>query len=209
MLCTRPDLAYPVSLVSRYQSNPGKAHWEAVKRILKYLKGTVQLKLTYQADTFEVVGYSDADFGGDIDDRKSTSGHLFLLGVAAVSWGSKKQGSVARHTQEAEYIACSMATTHAVWIKRFLGELGLNLVSGPLQMYCDNQAAISLIDSGANSSKGKHIEIEYHYVHDIVKKKEVTITYIPTDDMLADSMTKGIPAANFIKHVGLMGLRNI
>lgn len=210
MLCTRPDLAYPVSLVSRYQSNPGPAHWEAVKRIFKYLKGTVRHKLVYQADSLEVLGYSDADFGGDKDDGKSTSGHLFILGGAAVSWGSKKQGCVARYTQEAEYIACSNAATHAVWLRRFLSDLDIDLVNGPIEIYCDNQAAISLINSGANSSKGQHIEIQYHYIHDIViEKKEVKVTYIPTDDMIADSLTKGIPAEKFIKHVSLMGLRDI
>ena len=116
MLCTRPDIVYAVSLVSRYQSNPGPAHWEAVKRIMKYIRGTLTHRLVYQADSLELLGYSDADFGGDKDDGKSTSGHLFIFGGGAVSWSSKKQGCVARYTQEAEYIACSMATTYAVWI---------------------------------------------------------------------------------------------
>ena len=209
MLCTRPDLAYPVSLVSRYQSNPSQAHWEAVKRIMKYLKGTLHHKLVYRADALDIIGYSDADLGGDKDDGKSTSGHLFILGGAAVCWGSKKQGCVARYTQEAEYIACSMAATHAVWIRRFLLDLNLNLMNGPIEIYCDNTSAIDLIYSGANSSKGQHIEIQYHYIHDIVEEKEeVKVTYIPTTDMLADSLTKAIPAETFIKHVSLMGLRN-
>ncbi|XP_043700180.1 secreted RxLR effector protein 161-like [Telopea speciosissima] len=88
MLCTRPDLAYPVGLVSRYQSNSGSAHWEAVKRIMKYIKETKHLKLYFQAEKLEVIGYSNADFGGDRDDCKSTSGHEFIYGGAAVSWGS-------------------------------------------------------------------------------------------------------------------------
>lgn len=89
-------------------------------------------------------------------------------------------------------------------------DLDIDLVNGPIEIYCDNQAAISLINSGANSSKGQHIEIQYHYIHDIViEKKEVKVTYIPTDDMIADSLTKGIPAEKFIKHVSLMGLRDI
>ena len=101
-----------------------------------------------------------------------------------------------------------MATTHAVWIRRFLIDLDLNLLEGPIDIYCDNQAAISLINSGANSSKGKHIEIQYHYIRDIVEKGEVKVTYIPTTDMIADPLTKGITAESFIKHVSLMGLRN-
>ncbi|XP_043710657.1 secreted RxLR effector protein 161-like [Telopea speciosissima] len=209
MLCTRSDLAYPAGLVSRYQSNPGSAHWEAVKRIMKYIKGTKHLKLCFQAEKLEVIGYSDTDFGGDRDDCKSTSCHVFIFGGAVVSWDSKKQGCVVRHTQEAEYNACSMATTHAVWIRRFLMEFGLDLVNGPVEIFCDNQAAISLIHSGANSSKEKHVEIQYHYIRDIVEKCEIKVTYILTSDMVADPLTKGIHAEAYIKHVNLMGLRAI
>ena len=102
-----------------------------------------------------------------------------------------------------------MTTTHAVWIRRFLIDLNLNLINRPIEIYCDNQAAINLINSGANSSRGKHIEVQYHYIRDIVQKGEIKITYVPTCDMIADPLTKGIPAENFIKHVGLMGLKNI
>ena len=102
-----------------------------------------------------------------------------------------------------------MGTTHIVWIRRFLADLDFNLVEGSIEIYCDNQAAISLINSGANSSKGKHIEIQYHYIQDIIQKGEIKVSYIPTSNMLADLLTKSIPTDNFIKHVGLMGLRNI
>ena len=177
---------------------------------MKYIKDTLQHKLVYQAEMMEVLGYSDADFGGDKDDGKSTSGHLFIFGGVVVSWGSKKQQDcVARYTQEAEYIACSTTTTHVVWIKRFLNDLDLNLIDGPVGIYCDNQAAISLINSGANNSKGRHIEIQYHYIHDIIQKEEIEVSYIPTSDMIADPMTKGIPIEKFVKHVDLMGLMNI
>lgn len=114
MLCTRPDLAYLISLVNRYQSNPNQAHWEAVKMNMKYLKGTLHHMLVYQGNNPMVIGYSDLNLGGDRDDEKSTLGHLFIFGGSSVSWGSKKQGCFARYTQEAEYIACSMAATHIV-----------------------------------------------------------------------------------------------
>ena len=103
-----------MSLVSRYQSNPRPAHWEAGKRIMKYIKDTLQHQLIYQAEMLDVLCYLDADFGGDKDNGKSTSGHLFIFGGGAVSWGSKKQGCVTRYTQEAEYNACSTTTTRAV-----------------------------------------------------------------------------------------------
>ena len=103
-----------------------------------------------------------------------------------------------------------MAATHAVWIKRFLLELNLNLIDGPIEIFCDNMSAINLIYRGANSLKGQHIDIQYHYIHDVVvEKKEVKVTYIPTSDMIVDPLTKGIPAKLFSKHVDLMGLRNM
>ena len=90
-----------------------------------------------------------------------------------------------------------------------MNDLDLNLIDGPVRIYCDNQAAISLINSGANNSKGRHIEIQYHYIRDIIQKEEIEVSYIPTSDMIDDPMTKGIPAEKFVKHVGLMGLMNI
>ena len=99
--------------------------------------------------------------------------------------------------------------TLAVWIKRFLNNLDLNLIDGPVGLYCDNQVAISLIDNGANSSRGKHIEIQYHYIRDNIQKEGIEVNYISTLDMSADLMTKGIPTEKFVKHVGLMRLRNI
>ena len=108
-----------------------------------------------------------------------------------------------------KYIACSTITTHAVWIKRFLTDLDLNLIDGPVGIYCDNQAAISLVNSGANSSRGKHIEIHCHYIRDIIQKEEIEVSYIPTSDMIADPMIKWIPAKKFVKHVSMMRLMNI
>ncbi|XP_058222672.1 secreted RxLR effector protein 161-like [Rhododendron vialii] len=145
MLCTRPDISYAVSVVSRYQSNPGEPHWAAVKRILRYIHGTKDYKLTYHCngDNLEVVGYSDADFSGDVDDDKSTSAYVFLLGGGAISWCSKKQSCVAKSTMEAEYISYSGAASEAVWIKRFLEDLKINEIANkPIAIMCDNQAAI-------------------------------------------------------------------
>ena len=107
MLCTRPDLSFAVSLVSRFQSNLGEAHWVAVKRILRYIKGTKNHKMTYSGKHLKVIGYSNFDFSGDTDDGKCTSGYIFLLGQGAISWCNKKQSCVAKSTMEAEYIACS------------------------------------------------------------------------------------------------------
>ena len=125
MLCTRPDICFAVGLVSRYQSNPGREHWKAVKRILRYLKGTMDYCLCYQGSNLRLIGYSDADWGGDLDQRKSTSGYTFLLNKGTISWSSKKQTCIALSTMEAEFIAYSAVVQEAVWLRRFFMNLGI------------------------------------------------------------------------------------
>ncbi|XP_070011328.1 secreted RxLR effector protein 161-like [Nicotiana tabacum] len=109
MMCTRPDICCVIGLVSRYQSDPGQQHWKAVKRILRYLKGTIDYSLCYQGTDLQLKSYTDADWGGDLDERKSTSGYTFLLNNGAVSWSSKKQSCIALSTMEAEFVALSAA----------------------------------------------------------------------------------------------------
>jgi hypothetical protein len=178
----RPDICYAVGLVSRYQSNPGKAHWQEVKRIFKYLQMTRSMKLCFGLDELEIKGFTDADFAGDTDDRKSTSRYVFLFGGTAVSWLSKRQGCVAKYTMEAEYIACSIA----VWIKCFVDSLKLDIQDRSVNVFCDNKSPISLIKKGANSSKGKHIDVNYHYIQDIVKIEEIKVHFVPSAEMMAN-----------------------
>ncbi|KAM2442299.1 hypothetical protein PS1_023417 [Malus domestica] len=209
MTSTRPDICHAVGLVSRYQSNPGKQHWTAVKRIIRYLKGTQGMKLCFGLNDLDLVCYCDADFAGDLDDRKSTSGNIILFGGTAVSWLSKKQSCVAKSTMEAEYISCSTTVSTAVWAKRFIDNLNIGIPKEHVNVFCDNKSAIFLIKSGANSSKGKHIDVKYHYVQDIVEKGEVEVDYIPSEEMVADPMTKGLSLEKFREHVTTMGLQNI
>ncbi|XP_058202632.1 MDIS1-interacting receptor like kinase 2-like [Rhododendron vialii] len=204
MLCTRPDISYAVSVVNRYQSNPGEPHWAAVKRILRYIQGTEDYKLTYHCngDNLEVVGYSDADFSGDVDDGKSTSAYVFLLGGGAISWSSKKQSCVAKSTMEAEYISYSGAASEAVWIKRFLEDLKINEIANkPIAIMRDNQAAIQTIKNGEIGSRGKHIDRQYHYVVDVLQRNEISIDYLSSKEMLADPLTKPIASVDFRKHL--------
>jgi hypothetical protein len=208
MTSTRPDICHAVGLVSRYQSNPGKTHWKAVKRIFRYLQGTKNMGLCFGLSDLEIVGFTDADFAGDLDDRKSTSGYVFLFGGTAVSWLSKKQNCVAKSTMEAEYISCSSAVSNAVWIKRFIESLNLGLNCKPVNMFCDSKSAISLIKSGAQSSKGKHIDVNYHYIQDIAERGEIKVEFISSLEMVADPMTKGLSLEKFREHVATMGLRN-
>ncbi|KAG9453398.1 hypothetical protein H6P81_006302 [Aristolochia fimbriata] len=128
MLCTRSDLGFVVNLVSRYQSNPSALHWQAVKRILRYLLGTKDYKLTYQTDELVPIGYADSNYVGGPDDRKSTSGFVFTLPDAPISWGSKKQKCVVKTTMEAEFVSCSLASTKSCVDQRFLRRLEIELL---------------------------------------------------------------------------------
>lgn len=210
MMCTRPDICYAVGLVSRYQSNPGQKHWIAVKRILAYLKGTADYSLCYQGGNMHLIGYTDADWGGDLDERKSTSGYAFLLSQGAISWSSKKQSCIALSTMEAEFVACSAAVLEAVWLKRFFENLNLDAdTEKPVTIYCDSQAAIVYTKDAKYHSKSKHIETKYNFVRDIVTKNGVIIKYISTHEMVADPLTKSVTRDVFQSHARSLGLRRL
>ena len=208
MLCTRPDICFAVGLVSRYQSNPGIAHWQAVKRIMRYLRGTTDLVLCYQGVDLKLRGYSDADWGGDLDESKSTSGYVFTLGGGAISWCSKKQECIALSTMEAEYVACCLAAQEAIWLRSFLQDLNLTpRVDDPVEMWCDNTAAIQYAKDPKFHRKAKHIKRRYHFVRNAIKLKEVIVKYLPTSKMVADPLTKPTPRDTFKTHVMSLGLR--
>ncbi|XP_030968896.1 secreted RxLR effector protein 161-like [Quercus lobata] len=142
ILCTRPDIYFAVGMVSRYQSNLGSVHWQVVKRIFRYLRGTSDLILCYQGGDLRLRGYFDVDWASDRDEHKSTTGYVFLLSGAAISWCSKKQSCIALSTMESDYIACSIATQEAVWLKSFFQSLSVtSLVDEAIKMYCDSMAA--------------------------------------------------------------------
>ncbi|XP_038695478.1 secreted RxLR effector protein 161-like [Tripterygium wilfordii] len=143
MLCTRPDICFAVGLVSRYQSNLGLTHWEAVKRIFRYLRGTTDLILCYGGGNLKLTGFSDADWASDRDERKSTSGYVFILSGGAISWCSKKQSCIALSTMEAEYVACSVAVQEAVWLRRFLRHLeATSQIEKPVEIFFDSMSAL-------------------------------------------------------------------
>ena len=142
---TRPDIAAAVGILSQYMSKPSKEHWMGVKRVLRYLKGTINYGIKYSSNKEEkdLVGYCDSDWAGDIDTRKSTSGYVFQLGNSAISWSSRKQATVARSSTEAEYVALSAATQEAIWLQRLMKDLGKKMDT-PIIVYEDNQGAIEL-----------------------------------------------------------------
>ena len=159
---TRPDIAYAVSSVARFCAEPTQQHWVAVKRILRYLKGTRNYGLSYKKDDeSEVTGYSDADWAGDIGDRKSTSGYVFIQAGAAISWKSSKQTCVALSTAEAEYVALSAAIQEALWLQQLMSDV-LNKHIEEMTVHEDNQSTISLTKNQHSHGRTKHVDIKYH-----------------------------------------------
>ena len=191
MVCTRPDIAHAVGVVSRFLSNPGKQHWEAVKWIFRYLRRTSKLCLSFGREKLVLEGYTDADMAGDLDGRKSTSGYLFTFAGGAVSWQSKLQKCVALSTTEAEYIAVTEAGKELVWIKTFFKELGMQ--QDEYVVYCDSQSAIDLSKNATYHSRTKHIEVRYHWIRNATEEKRFKLKKIHTDKNAADMMTKVIP----------------
>ena len=153
MVCTRPDIAYAVGVVSRFLSNPRRQHWEAVKWIMRYLRGTSKLKLTFGSGKPVLIGYTDSDMARDVDNRKSTSGYLMTFSGGAVSWQSRLQKCVALSTTEAEYIAVAEACKEFLWMKRFMQELGFK--QQHYVVYCDNQSAIHLSKNSTFHARSK------------------------------------------------------
>ena len=192
-MATRPDIAFAVSNVAKFSAQPTKQHWTAVKRILRYLRGTADYGLVFTPNVSgDCVGYSDADWGGDLDDRKSTSGYLFLISGGAVSWRSKKQTCVALSTAEAEYVALASAAQEATWIRQLTAVLE-NRPQETVTVFEDNQSAICMAKNPQFHGRSKHISIKYHFVRDQVDKGTVKLKYCPTKEMIADMMTKGLP----------------
>ena len=189
MVSTRPDLAHAVGVVSRFMSNPGKMHWEGVKWIFRYLRGTKDKVLNFGGKGLSLTGYVDADLAGsDLDKRRSTSGYVFTYGGTAVSWTSKLQKVVALSTTEAEYVAVTEAAKEMVWLQNFLSELGKEQSNG--ELYSDSQSAIHLAKNPAFHSRTKHIELKYHFIRYLLDKKVLQLLKVRGDQNPADMLTK-------------------
>jgi hypothetical protein len=210
MLSTRPDVALALSLTSRFQSNPGMSHWTAVKNILKYLRRTKDMFLVYGGcgEELGVKGYVDASFDTDPDDSKSQTGYVFMVNGGAVSWRSCKQSTVAQSTMESEYMAASEAANEAVWLRKFVIELGVfPSMQDPVTILCDNTGAIANAKEPRSHSTAKHILRRYHVIRQYVKENNIKICKVHTDLNVADSLTKPLPQAKHDQHQVSMGVR--
>ena len=190
-VCTRPDISQAVGALARYMAAPTTAHWQAAKGVLRYIAGTANFGITFQGDNLEA--YCDADYAGDLDTRRSTTGYVFTLGGGAISWSSRLQPTVAASTTEAEYMAAAYAIKEGLWLRTLLNDLGMELDT--ITIMADSQSAIKLLKNPVFSMRSKHIDVIYHFARERVTRKDVTFKYISTNKMAADALTKPLPAA--------------
>ena len=207
---TRPDLLYSVGILSRYMETPTSDHLSAANRILRYVKGTLDFRLIYlkcQAQD-ALFGYSDSDFGGDVDDRRSTSGHIFFMGSSIVNWGSMKQKTVALSSCEAEYIAATSTTCQGVWLNQLISELK-GVEERPMKLLVDNQSVITLSKNPIHHNLTKHIDTHYHFIQQCVEEKRIEAVYVKTEDQLADILTKSLGRLKFLEMRERLGIKDV
>jgi hypothetical protein len=190
-VCTRPDIAQAVGVLSKFMASPTTVHWQAAKGVLRYLAGTTSYGITFGKGS-GLLGYCDADYAGDLDTRRSTTGYVFTLHGGAICWTSKRQPTVAVSTTEAEYMAAANAVKEGLWLRILMRDLQLEGADNILIM-ADNQSAIKLLKNPISSVRSKHIDVIYHFARERVIRKEVQFKYVSTEQMVADMFTKAVP----------------
>ena len=209
MVCTRPDISQAVSVVSRYMAHPGKVHWQAVKWILRYLRGTTDVGLVFDRNCgtgTSVIGFVDSDYAGDLDKRKFLTGYVFTLSSSAINWRATLQLTVALSTTEAEYMAAAEAANEALWLKRLVTELGVEQEAASV-LFCDSQSAIHLTKNQMYHERTKHIDVRFHFLRDEVSEGNIVVKKVGTADNPADMLTKPVPTNKFKHCLDLVGIR--
>lgn len=206
-LTSRPDLAVAANFFSQFQVCPNEEHWVHLRRVLRYVKGTLSFGLCYRgkenSPLLEV--YTDADWANETTDRRSISGAVFKVCGASVSWFSKKQTTVSLSSTEAELVALCAAACHSQWILRLLADLG-RIPEGPVQFHEDNQSVIKIASNPKDSSRLKHMEVKHFYVRELLERNLIKLDYVPSTMQQADILTKGLPAPGFKKLRGSLGM---
>ncbi|XP_031257797.1 secreted RxLR effector protein 161-like [Pistacia vera] len=207
MISTKPDLANAISLLSRFMSNPGNEHWNALKWLMRYINGTVQIGLIFckRYASLDLVGYVDADFAGDQDSRKFITAYYFTLGGNCVSWKAQLQPLVALSTTEVEYVVVSNAFKEATWLQGILKEA--DLLNGTTIVYSDSQSAIHLSKNPVYHERTEHVDVRHHFVRDLIAKGEINLLKVPTEESPADMRTKVMNTGKFKHCLNLLHIR--
>ncbi|KAL2327521.1 hypothetical protein Fmac_020948 [Flemingia macrophylla] len=196
LTASRPDIMFSVYVCARFQVEPREVHLKVVKRIFRYLKGTINLGMCFRrSQDFSLLGYCDADYAGDRWERKSTSGGCHFMGSCLVSWTSKRQSTIVLSTCEAEYVAAGQCCTQLLWLKHQLEDY--DIYEGNIPIMCDNTAAINLSKNPVMHSRSKHIEIKHHFIRDHVEKGDCEMEFVNSEDQLADIFTKPLSKERF------------
>lgn len=204
MLCTRPDISFSIGVLSKFLEMPTEAHWISAKRVLRYLKKTISLKLSYKTcSRTALIGYSDADWASSFD-RKSTTGYLTFLDSSLVRWSSKEQATVALSSTEAEVIAATEATRELKWIKKSLSSLESDVPE--VTLYWDSLPAIAIANTSGYHARSKHMDVKHLYLQECIEKKRVNILYCPTTEMVSDTVIKPLQRIRFNSFLDSMGL---
>lgn len=211
---TRPDIAYSVGALSQHLSHPCLAAWNLGLHVLRYLKGTQSLGLIYNAKDVMIEGnqswylpecFTDSDWAGDPNSRRSTTGYCFNLNGAAISWRSRLQPTVSLSSTEAEYRATTEAGQEVVWLRGLLSFISIPQLS-PTVLCSDSTGAVSLTKKAIFHARTKHVEVQYHWIREQVEKKVITLRRIPNQHMFADTLTKPLHPSPFYHFRGMMGL---
>lgn len=207
MICTRPDLAHVVSVVSRFMHNPGKEYQNAVKLILRYLKDTSHFGLLFDKNSVKeigVMGFLDSDFAGDLDKRRFISGYIFSLYGSIVSQRASLQSVTALSTTEVEYVLATEGVKESIWMRGFISELGVP--QDAIKVYCDSHSSIYLAKNDIYQFKAMHIDIKYHFIRDIVVECKIKVDKIHTDENPIDMLTKSLSNTKFKHCLDLVGV---
>ena len=207
MISTRPDIAFAIRCLSQYSENPEEKHWSAVKRVFRYICGTVSKGILYDGSKgLKPLGYSDSDYAGCKESRKSTSAFIFLLSGGAVSWKSKKQTCVATSSCEAEYVACCLATKEAIWLSRIVSDILCSEICHPISIGVDNNGAIDMAYNAVINDRSKHISVQYHFVRESLSQNLVTLRKESSTSQLADPLTKPLDRVLHQRMTRLQGI---
>ncbi|XP_040951489.1 secreted RxLR effector protein 161-like [Gossypium hirsutum] len=208
LVCTCPDITYIVRMLGRYLRKLGIDHSIAAKRVMRYLQRTKDYMLTYKrSNLLEVIGYSDSDFTGCQNSRKSTSDYIYLLAGGAISWKSVKQTLVATSIMATEFVVCYEASNHEIWLRNFVNGLRIiENVERPLKLFCDNKSAVMYSNNNKSASKPKHVDIKLLVAKEKVQNGQISIQHIGTNPMIADPLTKSLPLKVFHEYTAHMGV---